>query len=285
MERLQLSRVVGDELLALLNDLPSEVVAIEPLAGRGHCPSFRLALADGQVFKAKRLRSALDAERVDRLLRRLDHPAFPPVRMRRGAAILTSWVDGPQLSAAEADPDLLRVCGATQAFVHGRGPLSGPSRASRRSRAHRLAGPRRDLDTLVAAGWIARDEAAAALQVAARHAPDDWTVGLVHGDFNPENLVRAEAGGIAVIDNETVSIGARAYDLARTWYRWPMSAPQRAAYLAGYRGHGGVDEFEPHLPFWAVSVLARGAAFRLHTGQRGVAEPIARLREGLPTWR
>lgn len=285
VDRRQLRRVLGEELFALANDLPSEVVALEPLVGRGACSSFRLMLADGQELKAKRLRSAIDAERVDRLLCLLGHPTFPAVHLRRGAAILTRWVDGKPLSSAEADADVLQTCGATHAFIHSRCSLTAPTRASWRSRAHRLARPQRDLDTLVGAGWIERGEAAAALEVARRHVPDDWAVGIVHGDFNPENVVRTAAGDIAVIDNETLSIGACAYDLARTWYRWPMSAAQRAAYLEGYRRHGSADELERHFPFWAVTVLARGAAFRVRAGRRGIAEPIARLRESLATRR
>lgn len=281
MDRTQLCTVLGEELFALANDLPATVVGIEPVVGNGPCSAFRLTLADGQVLKAKHLRSAADAERVDGLLRLLAHPAFPVVRMRRGAAILTGWVAGEPLSASETDVDLLRRCGAVHAFVHNR----RPSPRASRSREHPEARLRRDLDALVSAGWLGRAEAAAAEEVASRHAPDDWAVGIVHDDFNHENLIHTEAGDVAVVDNETLSIGACAYDLARTWYRWPMSAAQRAAYLEGYQRHRSAEEFEIHFPFWAVIVLARGAAFRLRAARDGITEPIARLREHVETWR
>ena len=233
------------------------------------------------MLKAKRLRSAADAERVDGLLRLLAHPAFPAVCMRRGAAIVTCWVAGEPLSATERDVDLLRRCGAIHAFVHTRQPLPRASHA----RGDPHARLQRDLDALVSAGWFERAEAAAALEVADRHAPADWAVGIVHDDFNHENLIRTETGDVAVVDNETLSIGACAYDLARTWYRWPMSAAQRAAYLEGYRHHRSAEELETHFPFWAVTVLARGAAFRLRAGRHGIDEPIARLRQHMETWR
>lgn len=281
MDRLQLRSVLGDELFALANDLPSAVVDLEPVVGRGPCSSFRLALADGQVLKAKRLPSAADAERVDRLLRLLDQPAFPNVLMRRGAAILTRWIPGRLLSAMDTDPDLLRTCGAVHAFVNSRAAPSGVSRARRSSLEQRDARLQRDLDTLVDAGWIERNEAAAALEVAVRHAPDDWAVGIVHIDFNAENVIRTDTDDVAVVDNETLSIGAYAFDLARTWYLWPMSATQWAAYLEGYRRLCSAEEFEQHRPFWIVTVLVRGAVFRLRAARQGIAEPIARLREHL----
>ena len=278
---MQLSTVLGEELFALVDDLPSAVVALEPVAGNGPCSAFRLTLADGQVLKAKRLRSAADAERVDGLLRLLGHPAFPAVRVRRGAALLTDWVAGEPLRATEIDADLLQRCGAIHAFIHNRRPSTRGSR-SRQSLEARL---QRDFDALVRVGWLARAEVAAALQVAHRHAPADWEVGIVHDDFNHENLVRTATGDVAVVDNETLSIGACAYDLARTWYRWPMTEAQRAAYLEGYRRHRSAAELETHFPFWGVIVLARGAAFRLRAERRGIEEPIARLREHLETWR
>ncbi|MGH2898576.1 MAG: aminoglycoside phosphotransferase family protein [Solirubrobacteraceae bacterium] len=281
MDRTQLRSVLGDELFALANDLPSGVVDIEPLVGRGPRSSFRLTLADGQVLKAKRLANAADARRVAALLHVLGHPAFPTVLRRRGASILTPWIPGRSLDRTDTDADLLRTCGAIHAVIHCQPAPSGATRVRWRSRTDREARLQRDLDALVDAGWLARGEAAAALVVADRHAPEDWGVGIVHNDFHAENMIRTAADGVVVVDNETMSIGALAYDLARTWYRWPMSEAQRVAYLEGYRRLGSTEELEHHFPFWVVTVLARGAAFRLRAGRCGIAEPIARLREQL----
>jgi phosphotransferase family enzyme len=278
---MHLRSVLGDELFALADDSPSAVVDLEPLVGRGPCSSFRLTFADGQVLKAKRLATAADAQRVDDLLRRLGHPAFPTVLRRRGASILTCWIPGRSLDGTDTDADLLRTCGALHACIHCHPAPNGATRARRRSPTDGDARLRRDLDALVDAGWLARGEAAAALAVADRHAPEDWAVGIVHNDFHAENMIRTDADDVVSVDNESLSVGAYAYDLARTWYRWPMSDAQRVAYLEGYRRLGSTEEIEPHFPFWAVTVLVRGAAFRLRAGRRGIAEPIVRLREQL----
>jgi aminoglycoside phosphotransferase (APT) family kinase protein len=237
----------------------------------------RLRLADGSLLKAKRLPSAADAERVERLLHHLHHPAFPEVRLRHGALIVTTWVMGDALGPMDLDSELLRTCGALHAFVHTRPPVDQVSpRPDARERA--IASLRRDLEALVDGGWFQRADAVAASEEANRHAPAAWAVGIVHGDFNAENMVRTGPTEVAVVDNETLSIGAFAFDLARTWYRWPMSPPQWRTYLEGYTRYCDAADFERHLPFWGIAVLARGAVFRWRAGRDGVTEPLVRLR-------
>ena len=149
MDRSQLRTVLGDELSALASQLSSAVVLLEPLLGRGPCSSFRLTLADGQVLKAKRLESAAVAERVDHLLRRLAHAAFPPVYLRRGGSIMTRWVPGQPLGPTAGEADVLRTCGAIHAVVHAARPAAAPPSGRWRSRAHRRAWLQADLDALV----------------------------------------------------------------------------------------------------------------------------------------
>jgi thiamine kinase-like enzyme len=273
----QLQKLLGDDLFALAEELPAAIIERQPLRGRGPSASMRLLLADGSLLKAKRLPSVADAERVERLLQHLHHPAFPAVRLRRGALIVTKWVIGGTLGPADLDSELVRTCGALHAFVHTRPPVDRlPPRPDARERA--IAQLRRDLEALVDGGWLQRIDAVAAWQEANRHAPAAWAVGIVHGDFNAENLVRTGPTEVAVVDNETLSIGAFALDLARTWYRWPMNPPQWRTYLEGYTRHRDAAEFERHLPFWTIAVLARGAVFRWRAGRDGVTEPLVRLR-------
>jgi hypothetical protein len=72
--------------------------------------------------------------------------------------------------------------------------------------------------------------------------------------------------GSHVVDNETICELWQDYDLARTWYRWPMDTLAFAAFLEGYHLHRAADEFLAHFQFWTISVLLRSAAFRLRNG-------------------
>jgi Ser/Thr protein kinase RdoA (MazF antagonist) len=282
MERMQPPGWLGDELAQLAGELPAPIVALEPIAGSGSCATIRLTLADGTMLKARRLADAGHALRIEQLLQQLAHPSFPAVRARRGAVIVTDWVPGRTLASIEVDLDLLRSCGALHAFVHMR--RIEPDVAPWRSPVARVR-LQSSLDALVLAAVISRSEADAATRIALRHAPGACAAGLVHGDLNAENVIRNHAGGLVVVDNETLSTGAYAYDLARTWYRWPMADAQWSAYLAGYTTACPGDDIEAHLPFWRIAVLARGAAFRLRATRPQLDVPIARLRAQLEAWR
>jgi thiamine kinase-like enzyme len=90
--------------------------------------------------------------------------------------------------------------------------------------------------------------------LATAHAPaGDTAAGVIHRDLCPENMVRQPSGALCVIDVESAGIGARAYDLARTWYRWPMTPEHRAALFTAYADHGGVA------PEWRTSRSGRSA--------------------------
>ena len=115
-----------------------------------------------------------------------------------------------------------------------------------------------------------------AVALARRSAPATADWGLCHGDFCAENLLVVPALGLHVVDNETICELWQDYDLARTWYRWPMEALAFAAFLDGYREHRQADTFLAHFQFWAICALLRSAAFRLREGVSAEV-PIRRL--------
>lgn len=83
----------------------------------------------------------------------------------------------------------------------------------------------------------------------ATHMPDADPIGVVHGDFQPGNILYADDGATAIIDWELSSIGAQGLDVG--WLMmmaddlaWPPAcrpiAPlARADLLEAYRGAGG----------------------------------------------
>jgi Ser/Thr protein kinase RdoA (MazF antagonist) len=281
MDRLHLPGWLGGALAALARNRFAPIVALEPVTG-GSCPAIRLTLADGTMLKAKQLPDAADALRVERLLQQIALLAFPVVRARHDAVIVTDWVPGRTLDTIVVDRDLLHRCGALHAAMHTRRVEPSPSPWQSPLARVRVQA---SLETLARAALISRTEVTDAMRIAERDAPAACAAGLVHGDINAENVVRDDAGSLAVVDNDTISIGSLAYDLARTWYRWPLSDAQWEAYLAGYEATRPADDLESHFPFWCIAVLARGAAFRLQAKRPQIEVPIARLRAQVEAWR
>src|SRR5262249_50894963 len=111
------------------------------------------------------------------------------------------------------------------------------------------------------------------------HVPDHQETGIIHRDFCGENLVLDPLGTPHIVDNGTLTVDAYHFDLARTWYRWPMTSAERRAFEAGYAACGDLASYRAHFPFWAVAVLVEAALFRHYAKTRGRRIPIQRLIE------
>jgi hypothetical protein len=90
-------------------------------------------------------------------------------------------------------------------------------------------------------------------------------------------VLHADRGPVC-IDNETLRIGPFDLDLARTFYRWPLSQDDRAAFLAGY-GAGGGPAGITHLPFWSLAAEIYSAFVRCRDGDHDADVPLAALRQ------
>ncbi len=277
-----LASQLGGDLVSLIRDVDAPLVEVTVLSGRGYPgyePSaFRLRFADGRVLKGRRFARAPQAKEVEDILRQLCGHGLPAVVARAGAALLTEWIDGQGLNAATWTAEVLRQCGALQGSLH-----SVPVSAAHRRTPSRVIGRwhsnlQRQLTQLAAAGALEPGEAHTSFAIAARCAPSSCTVGYIHGDFCPENLVLQPSGEVGVVDNETLSIDAHDYDLGRTWYRWPIQVAQREAYLEGYNCYRSAAGFLQHFPFWAIAGVVAGAVFRLEKHASASSVPINRLR-------
>ena len=272
--------VLGDDLVALLTGLSSRVVSATPITSLNACRSnratFRITLADGSEIKARRFDSTFEAVRVARLTQHLNNPLVPAAIAQRGATVIEPWIEGRPLVAADLAPNELHACGALLATIHLAivPPGSdGEVAVARRERESRLAD---NLRGLLAAGTL--DEAfVRRIHAAAEPVPPMPAIGLIHGDFCAENLVRTNAGRIISVDNETMRFEALEYDLARSWYRWPMSAAQTRSFLDGYASRRSVDSFQRHFSYWAICALVDAAVFRSGAGIVGVDALLARL--------
>jgi hypothetical protein len=271
---------LGEDLWALVQQVGVPLVAARlvttlptPKSDRA---CFRLRFADGRVLKGRRAETIGDADRIETLSRLLDGRFFPAVRVRRGRALLTEWIDGTRLRPAHCAVDVIRFVGRLHASIH-RTPAPDAV-VWRRSPAERRTRLAERLGELVRAGALDGAEAAFAHRLADDHAPTTVTTGLCHGDLCAENIVEDPSGRLVVVDNDSIRIDAYGYDLARTWHRWPMSARQHAVYAEGYGDSAPWRSFRDHFVHWAILVLVDAAAFRLRVGVPGVRRPVARLR-------
>ena len=270
---------IGRDLwrLAKSADAPLTGVAIlsrPSIAARG---TFRLMFADGSVMKGRRCEHRWQAKRIQEHAAYLDPRHFPRIHRRDGCALLEEWIEGRPL-AATADDGVFERSGALLAALHSVG-LPQDRRGSALPYIE-ASGSRvtRGLARLVRLNAITKEDGAAARELAMSSMPRDLVPALVHGDFCGDNMVVDANGRIHPIDNESVIVHVPEYDLARTWYRWPMSGPQRAAYEKGYGDSPAAARFHMHFDFWAILVLVESVLFR-HRVAIGTPEvPLQRLR-------
>lgn len=286
---------LGPDFLELVEALDSkliEVVRLTHLAmdafDRG---CYRLRLADGRRFKYRRMPSAQRARKVERLVERLDCSRIPRILARRGSGLLIEFIDGRPLRRTDHHANLLDWCGRLQGRMHsietdGLEDLA-PSDAG---------GTATELEAMVAQlverDAIQRPEGEDLLALGVRDLRPGVAadrLGVIHRDYCAENLMLAPSGAIHLVDNETIDLGPLDYDLARTWYRWPMTPWEREAFWHGYGRYRGPEGFVSSFPYWAVRVMVESALYRLEGGTRKALVPLRRLRillrearDGLP---
>jgi aminoglycoside phosphotransferase (APT) family kinase protein len=116
----------------------------------------------------------------------------------------------------------------------------------------------------------------------AAHLPDDYPIGIVHGDFQPGNILYVDGRAEGLIDWELTSIGSQGLDVgwllmmsdSRAWDpAWqPVAAASREELIDAYRDAGGPALF--HIDWYQALASYRLGAIaclnvKLHrTGKR-----------------
>ena len=271
---------LGLDLWMLIDALGVPVVEVRPVttipAADGQRGSFRVTFADGQIVKARRLRTPSDVDRVTRLSALLDPRFFPPVIAYRGCGVLTRWIPGSSSQSRAWTAAELRTCGRVHAAIH-RLPLTPDVASLRPPTVRSLQRLEGLLDELVRRRALDAGQANEVQDLTAATAPPEHGTAVCHRDFCGENIIISEAGDVCVIDNEGIAIDSPEYDLARTWYRWPMTAEQQHAYADGYGAHEHLPRFAAHFLHWALIVLIESAAYRLRVGSVSARVPLERL--------
>lgn len=266
----KLTRQVGSPLKSatLLTTLRSEQFARA---------SFKLEFEDRTVLKGRRLESNEHAEKIELLSGLLDRTHFPEVKARHRKALLIEWREGRPVTSDRATPSMTTRCGEILGAMHTIDPPNELRSRYECTAARWQVRFRVNLEELERRRALTKEEVNLALELAMK-APDDAATGLMHGDLCPENLVETSRGQVAFIDNETLSIDVLAYDLARTWSRWPMDMKHAQALYAGYHRHRESNDFRKNRRYWAVAVLSEAALFRLQGDIENADLPLHRLK-------
>lgn len=280
--RADLERALDGDLVAALGALGVSPAAATPVSGEGYPgyrpAAYRIETLEGRVLKGRLFNKPANAELAEQVAAALPARIVPAALARSGRALITEWVDGPRPEGVHCTTSVLRHCGEVQAFVHRQPiPEREAERRARRLQAHSNS-LRERIDLLIAAAVLDADEGTRAGKTALSHVPSAPVLGFILGDFCPENSIVRDSGEVCFVDHETLAIDYCDYDLARTWYRWPMTPAQRSAFFAGYDAKRSVQPFLSHFPFWAIAVLVGSAWYRHRRHEEASAIPLARLR-------
>jgi aminoglycoside phosphotransferase (APT) family kinase protein len=204
---------------------------------------------------------------------------LPKILLVSGRVVVEEWIDGvslqhlpPSESRLSQAADLLGALHATRAVGRLRLPLWRRVRPLLRRAERHLA-------RLVAAGAVCDAERRLIACSLARFAPEHAWAGVTHDDFCAENLVEDPSGRVLAVDNEHMGIGFLEFDLARTWYRWPMSVEAWERFQDRYSSWRGPVDREK-APFWRLAAVLSGAYVRLlRLGGARIEAPLGKLRE------
>jgi hypothetical protein len=276
--RAEVRALLGEDVVAALAALGAEATSATRVTG---LPSpivdratFRVALGDGRVVKARRLSRAAKAARFTRLVNAVADPRLPAILVVAGRVVVEEWIDGASLVDLPLDAARLARAGDLLGSLHARASLGEPRRHGFHPTRRLVKRTKRHLAQLAAAGLLARADAAALVDGLRSFAPAEAIVGLTHNDFCAANLVEDARGRLLVVDNEGLRIGFLDFDLARTWYRWPMPGEAWAAFLGRYATWRDPAPALARAPFWRIAVVAKSVHLRMIRG----AEPATASR-------
>jgi hypothetical protein len=81
-----------------------------------------------------------------------------------------------------------------------------------------------------------------------------------------------------VVDNDRIRLDAFGYDLARTWYRWALAAPEWDCFCRAYASRVPFPNQLDSLRPWKIIAAARSVEFRLRHYPEQTDVPLSYLR-------
>ena len=268
----------GAELLAWLRS-PVRAAAVLTTLGSSATQrvAYRVDLADGRTVKLRRAASEERARCFTRLAAAVGDPRLARVLARRGDVTLEEWIPGTSLDRLELRDAHLAEGAELLAAIHlADVPVGFPPARAVSTEASR-AGIETALRALLDAGAVEESLAWRLRAAAAERDPRTAPAGIIHTDLCAENLVVDPGGMVRAVDNEGLRIGPTGFDLARVWYRWPMSASAWDTYVSAYARLADPEPALAHFAFWKLAAVLHSARVRIRRGIAAAEVPLARL--------
>ena len=255
---------------------PRAVSLVSPLGElKGRRWAYRVESTDGHIVKARQFEDGDTASRAFDLRADLEG-AFAPALARYGSVLIEEWIEGVAL----AEPDVeafVAEAGAVLGRLHSK-PLGRGEPSALDTRTWR-DGAFSDLELLSAAGRLGGREVEALRAEVSRRDPAWARAAVVHLDFCADNMVVDRSGRLRVIDNELITVGPAAFDLARTLNLWPMRDEAWAGFRNAY--DDTVSAQPGPLDFWRLVATLTDARVFLERSEERVETALSRLRRFL----
>lgn len=269
----------GAELLAWLGSPVREAAVLTTLGlSATQRVAYRVDLADGRTVKLRRAATEERARCFTQLAAAVGDPRLARVLARRGDVTLEEWIPGTSLDRLELRDAHLAEGAGLLAAIHLADVPAGFPRARAVSTEAARAGIETALRSLLAAKAVEESLAWRLRAAAAERDPRTARAGIIHTDLCAENLVVDPDGMVRAVDNEALRIGPTGFDLARVWYRWPMSASAWATYVSAYARLADPEPALAHFAFWQLAAVLHSARVRVRRGIAAAEVPLARLR-------
>jgi aminoglycoside phosphotransferase (APT) family kinase protein len=267
-------------LLAAFTALGIEPESVEPVTGSAPWSSqprtFRVSTTVHGDLKFRLMRHEHRAARVEVLTEALGDPRVPALVGRHGATTVERWVEGAPMPERSPARDHVVAAADILGTLHRFRGVGRERLPHTRSLGQLRVRTTRGLDQLVERGLLSTAEATQLSRMAdGLPAAGSW--GVTHTDLGGDNLVVRPDGTVVSIDNEHLVRGFLDFDLARTWYRWPLPRSSWSAFLSAYERCSGREIATSTLRAWQVAAASIGVHRRVGVGAP-VDEALARLR-------
>jgi hypothetical protein len=269
----------GAELLAGLGSPVREATILTTLGlSATRRVAYRVDLADGRTVKLRRAATEERARCFTELAAAVGDPRLARVLARRGDVTMEEWIPGTSVDRLELCDAHLAAGAELLAAIHLADVPAGFPRARAMSTEAARAGIETALRALLDGGAVDESLAGFLRAAAAERDPRTAPAGIIHTDLCAENLVVDPGGIVRAVDNEALRIGPTGFDVARVWYRWPMSASAWATYVSAYARQADPEPPLAHFAFWKLAAVLHSARVRMRRGIGAAEVPLARLR-------
>jgi hypothetical protein len=270
------------DVRAALATLGLEPRSVIDLGGwRSGRATYRIAVDDDRVLKARRHQGRVRGARAAGWTRAIADPGFPAPIAVVDRVTIEEWIDGTPIAELRLTGGLVDAAADLLGRLHAVESLPDHRLRARRSTIALLARFDRHLADLTDAGLLRPHEEQRLAAVAHRDLPGVSIRGLTHGDFCATNLLATGEDELVCIDNEAIGRGFLDEDLARTWCRWPMPAWAWTRFRARY-GTWGRDAADPPVDRAWRAVSATRNAHRWRRARATTTDlPVQALRRVL----